>query len=59
MNAVKQWRYQPYGLNGNPILVLTETNVNIAWTERRNRSIPPAGAGSRRHRTAKRLHDFT
>ena len=29
MDAVKQWRYQPYLLNGEPVLVETTINVNF------------------------------
>jgi uncharacterized protein len=30
MEAVKQWRYKPYVLNGEPVLVQTTINVNFA-----------------------------
>ena len=29
MDAVKQWRYKPYYLNGEPVLVRTTINVNF------------------------------
>jgi protein TonB len=29
LNAVKQWRYRPYYLNGTPIEVETEVTVNF------------------------------
>src|SRR5664280_2577939 len=29
MDAVKQWRYKPYVLNGEPVLVQTTINVNF------------------------------
>jgi TonB family protein len=29
MDAVKQWRYRPYLLNGRPVLVLTHINVDF------------------------------
>ena len=32
MDAVKQWRYKPYFLNGEPVLVQTTINVNFALT---------------------------
>jgi len=33
MNAVKQWRYRPYILNGDPIEVDTEITVISLWAE--------------------------
>jgi protein TonB len=29
MEAVKQWRYKPYYLNGEPVEVETQVNVNF------------------------------
>jgi protein TonB len=30
MDAVKQWKYRPYLLNGSPVEVNTEVRVNFA-----------------------------
>ena len=29
MDAVKQWRYRPYTLNGQPVEVMTQIHVNF------------------------------
>jgi protein TonB len=29
LNAVRQWRYQPYRLNGEPVEVETQITVNF------------------------------
>lgn len=34
MEAVKQWRYKPYVLNGEPLEVQTTINVNFALTDK-------------------------
>jgi periplasmic protein TonB len=33
MEAVKQWKYKPYLLNGQPVVVDTQIQVNFALTE--------------------------
>src|ERR1039457_5593348 len=33
MDAVKQWRYKPYLLNGEPVLVQTTINVNFQLSD--------------------------
>ena len=32
INAVKQWKYKPFLLNGNPLMVDTEVHVNFKVT---------------------------
>jgi protein TonB len=32
MDAVKQWQYEPTLLNGNPVEILTEIDVNFTLT---------------------------
>jgi protein TonB len=34
MDAVKQWKYRPYMLNGNPVGVETQVTVNFTLNER-------------------------
>ena len=33
LDAVKQWRYQPTLLNGNPVEVITEIDVNFTLSQ--------------------------
>jgi len=53
IDAVKQWRYKPIMLNGQPVPVVTTITVNFAFSagglgERGATPTPPSGPGQRR-----------
>jgi TonB family protein len=52
LDAVKQWRYKPILLNGEPVAVVTSVTVNFPWGGGRRGAAPPtpAGGGGRRGR---------
>src|SRR5271165_131340 len=46
MDAVKQWRYRPYLLNGEPVLVETTINVNFELSDAPSEAQPAASSAA-------------
>ncbi len=43
LDAVRQWRYKPYILNGEPVEVETQVDVNFNADRRLKKNAPTAG----------------